>query len=117
MIRKLICILLCSFAAQAVTITGTFAYPNGVKFNGYITVSLPRASVGNTCGGGIVSIGQSRIQITNGVLGSLSLVATSCLASNPPYTVMVWDQNGMLYKAAWIVPNTGLADITVLDIK
>lgn len=68
-------------AQQRTTITGTFANPDNTLLTGTLLVQPGAASASYTCGtGGSAVLSNSIVKITNGVLGALSLIPSSCLS-------------------------------------
>lgn len=111
--------MLCLPLSAQVTITGTLHYSDGSLMSGKIVIALGRPSTVNTCATPpvVVSFSPITVLVTNGTLGSLKLIATPCIGSQP-YTARVYDnRNNFLYQASWTVPNVGTADITQLDSK
>lgn len=113
--RKLL-ILLIAIAAQAATITGTFQNADGSVVNGFLTVQLTQGPVLDSCNSNQkVTFQVIRVAISNGVLGSLSLPATSCLSPVQKYKVSVFDSTSkLLYNASWTVPVGSTVDVTTL---
>jgi len=119
---KLFAILLfwTSLAIGQVSVVGTFKYPDGMVFNGTVSISLTKTNVTNTCSTPVqvVTFKTITVKILNGVLQTLSLYPTPCLIPPNPYTVKVVDTNGKLqYNGKWTVPNSSPVDVTLLDPK
>ena len=120
MYRILLLVLLLNFNAWPLTtVTGTFQYPDGSPLNGRVVVRLTRSTVTNMCvtPAQVMSFQPVTIRVTGGVLGTLSLYATSCLSPSIFYLVNVFDQNNqLLYSDHWNVPNVGSVDVTQIGV-
>jgi len=114
-----ILLLFCISALAQTSITGTFKYPDGTNVTGYVTIALIRSTVTNNCHTPvqIVTVGQKKVSITNGTLGTLALYATTCIAPAQSYKVVVYDnQRTVLYRTSWVVPDsTPPVNVTVLE--
>lgn len=66
-----------------VSLSGTMVYPDGTAFNGKLTLRYSKASVANACAGGqIVQNQPVTLNIVNGVIPALSLIASACQGTN-----------------------------------
>lgn len=102
------------WSAPLTAISGTFKTPDGTAITGYVLISIKKPAVANLCSGSIVnvSIKKTKVSITSGTLGAVSLYPTTCLTPAQPYTVEVYDSNKvLLYRGTWTVPNTGTANV------
>lgn len=112
-------ILLTSACLAQTTVTGLLQTPSGTPFSGKILISLPIASVVNTCVTPVqvLTFRPVTIQVSGGTMPATSLYATPCLKPQYPYIVRFFNtQNTQLYSAKWRVPNVSLVDLTVCDV-
>jgi hypothetical protein len=101
-------------------IVGSFRYPDTNVVNGYVTIELTKATVTNNCYTPVqlMTFKQKKVNIVNGVLGTLALYPTSCMSPLQSYVVRVYDSSKrLLYKTAWSVPySISNVDVTVLEV-
>lgn len=85
-------------AQSTVTLNGNIGYHSGKGFTGKLIVSLPRASVLNTCTSpaSVVKNSPLYIVVTNGVVTSTSnFVPTACFVPSVPYYVQILDSTNL----------------------